>query len=317
MGQGQSGEVHKATPGLFRNLVSPSAVLIANHLSSHFSEELSLKLAEKFVQKCFSGVELYSFKDNFRSLADSNNSEGGFLYWNEDTLIRFLSVPDCLDVGSVLFQSVSYMGAFPFPSLAPAILNFEALVKVVAIYTGRYKKVLKRHPDPIKLLFRSLAVYDRREEASGSSSSSLGTQKVDGEGGQGKKADGNYDPEFEYYEEDDDDDLSLAALDALDAIEVFGQAERPNINHARIPLVNLRNLVAFLLVVAPVGPNQPIAVFADRFATPEALKGLYEVADCVVKSFKSRDGKGILFRDFRVTVKKSMVRSQPVIVNHT
>lgn len=267
-------------------------------------EELSLKLAEKFVHACFSGVEVYCFKDNFRSLADSNKVSGGgggFLYWNEDTLIRFLSIPDCLDVGSVIFQSVSYMGAFPFPSLAPAILDFGALVKAVAIYTGRYRKVLKRHPDPIKLLFRSLAVHDRKEEGS---TSSLG---AGGGGLKGKKTDGASGLEFEYYEDDDDEDLSLAALDALDAIEVFGHAERPNINHARIPLDNLRNLVAFLLVVAPVGPNQPIAEFADRFATPEALRGLRETAECVIRAFRCRDERGVLFKDFRATVKKSMV----------
>lgn len=202
----------------------------------------------------------------------------------------------------MIFQSVSYMGAFPFPGLAPAILDFGALVKAVAVYTGRYRKVLKRHPDPIKLLFRSLAVHDRKEEGS---APPLG---IDGGGPGGKKTDGGSGLEFEYYDDDDDDDdLSLAALDALDAIEVFGQAERPNINHARIPLENLRNLVAFLLVVAPVGPNQPIAVFADRFVTPEALRGLRETAECVVGAFKSRDQRGILFRDFRATVKKSMV----------
>lgn len=201
----------------------------------------------------------------------------------------------------MIFQSVSYMGAFPFPSLAPAILDFGALVKAVAIYTGRYRKVLKRHPDPIKLLFRSLAVHDRKEEGS---TSSLGADRGELEG---KKMDGGSGLEFEYYEDDDDEDLSLAALDALDAIEVFGHAERPNINHARIPLENLKNLVAFLLVVAPVGPNQPIAVFADRFATPEALRGLQETAECVVKAFRCRDERGILFKDFRATVKKSMV----------
>lgn len=186
------------------------------------------------------------------------------------------------------------MGAFPFPSLAPAILDFGALVKAVAIYTGRYKKVLKRHPDPIKLLFRSLAVHDRKEEAS----------SLDTDGGDTEENPG---PGFEYYEDDDDEDLSLAALDALDAVEVFGHAERSNINHARIPLENLRNLVAFLLVVAPMGPNQPIAVFADRFATPEALRGLQETAECVVKAFRCRDERGILFKDFKATVRKSMV----------
>lgn len=164
-------------------------------------------------------------------------------------------------------------------------------MKVVTIFTGRYKKVLKRHPDPVKLLFRSLAVYDRQD-------------------GEGRKEQVS-EPEFEYYEDDDDDDLSLAALDALDAIEVFGQVEKSNISHARIPLENLRNFVAFLLVAAPLEPNQPIAVFAERFSTPEALQELRDTAECVVRSFKSRDGKGILYRDFKKTVKESMVRIVP------
>lgn len=173
-------------------------------------------------------------------------------------------------------------------------------MKVVTIYTGRYKKVLKRHPDPIKLLFRSLAVYDRREDTAASSPS--------GDEAQGKKTDGNLGTGFEYYDDDDDDDdLSLAALDALDAIEVFGHAERSNINHARIPLENLKSLVAFLLVAAPLEPNQPIAVFADRFATPEMLSGLQQTAESIVRSFKSRDGKGVLFKDFKKTVKRSLV----------
>lgn len=205
----------------------------------------------------------------------------------------------------MIFQSVSYMGAFPFPSLAPAILDFGALVKAVALYTGRYRKVLKRHPDPIKLLFRSLAVHDR---------GGVGSASLLGAGGReatGKGSDGEEGPGFEYYDDDDDEDLSLAALDALDAVEVFGHAERSNINHSCIPLDNLRNLVAFLLVIAPVGPNQPIAVFADRFATPDALRGLRETAECVVRAFRSRDQRGVLFKDFRVTVKKSMVSIYP------
>lgn len=166
-------------------------------------------------------------------------------------------------------------------------------MKVVTIFTGRYKKVLKRHPDPVKLLFRSLAVYDRQE----SEGDGKKEQQVGGE------------TEFEYYEDDDDDDLSLAALDALDAIEVFGQAEKSNISHSRIPLENLRNFVAFLLVAAPLEPNQPIAVFAERFSTPEALQELRDTAECVVRSFRSRDGKGILYRDFKKTIKESMVRT--------
>ena len=46
-------------------------------------------------------------------------------------------------------------------------------------------------------------------------------------------------------EDEDDDELALAALDSLDAIEVFKQDQRADtkINHAQIPIDNLRRLV--------------------------------------------------------------------------
>lgn len=252
-------------------------------------------------------MELYSFKDNFRSLADrSDSSDGRFLYWTEDTLVKFLSIPDRLEVGSILFQSASYIGAFPFPSLAPAILNFEALVKIVVIFTERYKTALKRHPDPLKLIFRSLAVYDRREAtaATGSSSTSEPSDKTE----YPAEVHGEDIGFGDDYDDDDDDDLSLAALDALDAIEVFGHAERRlNVNHARIPLENMTKFIALLLVIAPLEPNQPIAEFSDRL-TPEAMLGLRRTAGDIAACFRCNE-KGILYRDFRSGVQRAMVIS--------
>ena len=68
-------------------------------------------------------------------------------------------MPDALGAGPVLFQMATYLGAFPFPSLAPAILTREALVKVVVIMTERYRKVLRKGiKDRNKLLFRSLGM---------------------------------------------------------------------------------------------------------------------------------------------------------------
>ena len=120
-------------------------------------ENLSSELAHRFADKCFTPLELTHFKDTFRSLADE---QGGIQYWKEETLCRFLALPDALGSGPVIFQMVTYLGAFPFPSLAPAILTREAMVKVVVIMTERYGKVLKRGlKDRNKLLFRSLGRY--------------------------------------------------------------------------------------------------------------------------------------------------------------
>ena len=68
-----------------------------------------------------------------------------------------------LDAGPVIYQMATYLGAFPFPSLAPSILTIEAMLKTVVIMTERYGKVLKRgKSDRNRLLFRSLAIFDRR-----------------------------------------------------------------------------------------------------------------------------------------------------------
>ena len=119
-----------------------------------YIENLSHVLAQQFAEKCFTPLELTHFKDNFRTLGDTRD---GIQYWKEETLCRFLTIPDVLGAGPVIYQMATYLGAFPFPSLAPAILTREAMVKSVVMMTERYGKVLKRGlRDRNKLLFRSL-----------------------------------------------------------------------------------------------------------------------------------------------------------------
>lgn len=209
-------------------------------------EQLSHQLALRFAKKCFSPLEITHFKDVFRSLADEQD---GIRYWKEETLCRFLALPDSLGVGALVFQMASYLGSFPFPSLAPSILTMEALLKVVVIMTERYGKILKRgKADRHKLLFRSLAVFDR------GLSSSSDQPGVEGQAaGQDEKrvphtagipetasmaAGFSIDhPGSDDDEDEDDDELALAALESLDAIEVFKHDHRTDtkIHHARIP----------------------------------------------------------------------------------
>lgn len=211
-----------------------------------FPEQLSHQLALRFAKKCFSPLEITHFKDVFRSLADEQD---GMSYWKEETLCRFLALPDSLGVGALVYQMVSYLGSFPFLSLAPSILTMEAMLKVVVIMTERYDKILKRgKADRHKLLFRSLAVFDRavnvrygqnREEAlAAAHDEKLGPHAA-------ARAENAPAAEFSIDrtgsddgEDEDDDELALAALESLDAIEVFKHDQRTdtNIHHARIPL---------------------------------------------------------------------------------
>lgn len=237
MGQGHSAE-HSALGGG----------------SARQSLNLSHELALRFANKCFTQLEITHFKDIFRSLADDQD---GIRYWKEDTFCRFLVLPDTLNSGPLIYQMATYLGAFPFPSLAPSILTFEAMLKVVVIMTERYGKVLsKGKADRNKLLFRSLAVFDRGiiasykrplqdipdvandKEADKKQVTTVSEKPISHLPGFPIDQAANDDEE-----EEDDDELALAALESLDAIEVFKHDRRADtkINHAQIPSDNFQS----------------------------------------------------------------------------
>ncbi|KKY17990.1 putative restriction of telomere capping protein 5 [Phaeomoniella chlamydospora] len=278
MGQSQSidGPLHQATP-----------------------EHLSHELAVRFATKCFTPLELSHFKDNFKTLADEND---GLKYWKEETLCRFLCLPDVLGAGPVVYQMATYIGAFPFPSLAPSILTLEATVKVVVIMTERYNRILKRgRKDRIKLLFRSLAVFDRRmstpaqEEEKPSMEALVEDQKPDdmvdtnGSTKDGRSHVAGFaidEPVDNVDEDEDDDELALAALDSLDAIEVFKSDQRVDrkIHHAQIPVDNFRPLVLLLLALSALEPQDNIARYGEVLTTKRVQQLKTEV-DSVMAAF--------------------------------
>ncbi|KAI9807856.1 MAG: hypothetical protein M1825_005162 [Sarcosagium campestre] len=268
------------------------------------AEQLGHELALRFAKRCFSPIELYSFKDVFRSLADS---ESNLQYWREETLCRFLELPDALGAGPVLYQSAAYLGAFPFPSLAPSILSFEALLKVVVIMTQRYDRVLKRgNTDRVRLLYRSLAVFDRRASMSATeldaSAISDATRAVSKPAAAGFAVDN---PSNDGDEDEDDDELALAALDSLDAIEVFKHGERSNINHAQIPPDNFRRLLTLLIVAAPLKSQESLSQHSERYSKAK-LEDIRRTADNILWAFGIEKHPGILYHDFNKIIPNSL-----------
>lgn len=275
-----------------------------------------------FASKCFTPLEIAHYKDNFKALADHQDD---IEYWKEETLCRFLCIPDSLQAGSVVYAMCTYLGAFPFPSLSPAILTREAMLKVITIFTARYRKVLKKgNRDKIKLLFRSLAIFDRR------SSTSVGSEKqqtsntnieifteqdikdlkstqherdsIRASSGFAVNMPANDD------EEEDDDDLALAALDALDAIEVFKHDQKTDrkIGHANIPANNLKRLIELLLTMIWLSAQESLASYSQSL-TKSHLSRLDEVSQCVVQAFDpDAVSEGISYQSFVNTVVTSV-----------
>lgn len=187
------------------------------------------------------------------------------------------------------------------------------MLKVVTLLTGRYKKILKRgEQDRIKLLFRSLAVFDRRASMAFASEKEKSTkdpapaeQKPHGVEDLQRQPPGfAIDEAIDDGEEEDDDDLVLAALDALDAIEVFKQDQRTErrMYLAQIPIDNFIKLVRFMLAIAPLGPLDPLARFGDEF-TDDHIQELTQAAEAVVAACKpDRTTQGIRYSSFVKTM---------------
>ena len=266
-------------------------------------------------------MELAHLKDNFRNLADQND---GLKYWKEDTLCRFLCLPDALEAGPVIYQMASYLGAFPFPSLAPSILTLEAIVKVVVIMTERYSRILKRgRKDRIKLLFRSLAVFDRRTSTTSPSKEEkpnmeelVAEQKRDEmvEEEAAIKDVRSYvagfaidEPANDAEEDEDDDELALAALDSLDAIEVFKQDQRDDrkMLHAQIPVRNFRRLLVLLLALAPLESQESPAMY-NATLSAQKMQQLQEEADSIIATLEPNSMGGITYQNFARAISSSL-----------
>ncbi|KFY41722.1 hypothetical protein V494_02828 [Pseudogymnoascus sp. VKM F-4513 (FW-928)] len=276
------------------------------------AEELSKQLAEKFATRCFTPLELYSFRDVFRSLADTSD---GVSYLKEDTLTRFLQVPDALGVAPVLFQMVSYLGAFPFPAGAPAVLGFEEMIVVVVLLTERYGKVLRGGGRGRNvLLYRSLTVFDRLQGKEGTDKGAEGGDKeaVEADGadvnGSGKAHTGFAvdQPANDEEGDDDDDGLALSAFESLDVNDVFKHSDAPPISHCSIPADNFRKIIMLLLLIAPLEPSQSLPDYSDRLSG-DNLEQLRATADAILSAFlNSESDVGIKIHAWNTVIPASM-----------
>lgn len=297
MGQDQSGE-QEVSPG---KVYSPQLRRLRLTASK---EQLSRQLALKFAAKCYTQLELYCFKEVFRSLADT---ESGLRYWSESTLAQFLQLPD-IQVSHVMHQLVTNLGAFPFMNQAPSILDMEALMRVITILTERYKRVLKRgHKDRLRLLFNSLAVFDRRaselveerpETISGHSPEDALVDSIQGFDIDRAANDGS--------DDEDDDELALAALDSLDAIEAISLGEKHRTQHSLIPSDNLLKLVEFLLLIASLGPQEKLSTHFGPLSDEKNVEELRRISNAILASFGIEQQPGISYHTFKTVITNSL-----------
>lgn len=200
-------------------------------------------------------------------------------------MARFLEIPDVLGSSQVLFQMMSYLGAFPFLQEAPVILELSHLVTVIVIMTERYKRVLAGgSSDRTKLLFKSLAVYDRKLSGAPPPIQRDELKALYSERTAGFAVDEPQEEPDPDADEEDDDDLVLTAFELLDIKDAVRQGEIPESHGAMIPTDNFRKLIMLLLLAAPLSPQESLSQFRNRVEDDE-LESLRAVAECILASY--------------------------------
>ncbi|KIW07345.1 hypothetical protein, variant [Verruconis gallopava] len=268
-------------------------------------EELSAQLTQTFATKCYTPLELYCFKEVFKSLADHQSD---IKYWSEGTLCRFLELPDALNVGAVIFQLASYLGAFPFPSQAPAILTNDALLRCVTVLTGRWAKVLKSgRGGRGKVLWRrevwrGCAVFDRIM-----SPTVEGTMSKEPEPSQGAAQGFAVDRAVDDEEEDEEDGLAFEAFEMMDVSETYGLTDKSTMQHAMIPSDNFLRLIQLLLVAAPLAPQESLAKYSAAQLEEDKLARLRETAGNMLASFGGvEQSPGVRYKTFERVLAATM-----------
>lgn len=205
---------------------------------------------------------------------------------------------------------VSFLGAFPFLNDAPAVLGLEEMVIVVTLLTHRYRRVLaKGASNRKKLLFKSLAVYDRQvsekptedQEKDEAADSSAG-QSTD-EAQEPSDSSRSHAPGFSIDEagdeqpeddlEDEDDDLVLSAFELFGSADAFKAANKEPIHGAMIPADNFRRLITLLLMVAPMNAQERLSQY------PLDTDELHAAADNILAAFLNVEkSPGVKFRAF-------------------
>jgi hypothetical protein len=224
-------------------------------------------------------------------------------YWPEATLVKFLELPDALGSGAALYHLCSYVGAFPFPSHAPAVLTADALLRIVCLMTGRYMKVLHSGKEAWRReIWRACAVFEP-EATTAAAKKTDPTEETNGRAApvsedQGATAEASTTGNKKQEEGgDDEDELAFHTFELIDALEVYKQGEKVNVQHGSIPSESFLKLLQLLLLIAPVGRAEHVSLYTTQLHE-RRLEGLRAASKCILASFGVEQNSGIGYKAF-------------------
>lgn len=174
-----------------------------------------------------------------------------------------MGIPDISGVADLIFKSASFLAAFPFVnSQAPAILTYENVIKIIAIYSNRLSGILTPDYNLAKLLFMSFAVFENVTPDSKRKHKTTSENDVANDGNNN----------------DDEDDLvvfSLKKTDTWDDLDVIKSVSTQKHINGYVSAYSLYKIISFLLAIFELrAPQSPINTpkFVNYFSPHEYHK---------------------------------------------
>lgn len=106
-------------------------------------------------------------------------------------------------------------------------------------------------------------------------------------------------------EEEDEDELAFHTFELMDALDVFKEAEKVDIQHAMIPSDNFLKLLELLLLISPLGPQESVSIYGAQL-DDKRIEGLRTAANCILASFGVEHSPGIRFKTFDTVVASTL-----------
>lgn len=210
-----------------------------------------------------------------------------------------------------------------FSQTMPTTLTFENMVKVVVLFTGRYKKILTGDYDFMKLLFCSIAQYEHamridtehREKVASATdelpaekethepSSSDNAPEVDEKTGFWDKKFAQFDKFTDNLLKSDkekrpldgssasinsaDDEILAANLDEIDSwfdLDLIKSYDGINIDELKVSPTSLYHLFILLMAIAPLQAQESLSTYVAHFEEP-MLSKYKRIAKTMTRSF--------------------------------
>ena len=169
--------------------------------------------------------------------------------------------------------------------------------------TGRYMKVLHSEKEAWRReIWRACAVFEKEDSTAAKKTDPA--EETNGKAAPESGSQASTTENANHEADNDEDELAFHAFELIDALEVYQNGEKADVQHGSIPNEMFLKLVQLLLLVAPLGLAEKVSLYTTQL-DQKRLEGLSAVSKCILASF-GNNSLGIGYNAFDEVVTNTL-----------